>query len=203
MADSAETRRSMEALVSQYKNHLKGWKEVLVHLHSMLIWSEAKDAPILVGAVTAIFLIVWIADASVLTSLSILGIIVTIADYAVPIVCSNLFDSSKWGPRQESTYESFCTELATLSLYVKAVWGQWQEIKETKPKLYSFLVLTTLLMMAYIGNHINNLLLLYLLTLGLIMLPGLRHHGILQQIVRQVCTGAKGLVEKVSKAKTH
>jgi len=89
------------------------------------------------------------------------------------------------------------------------MYNQWRQMKETKPKQYSFVLLTSLLMLAYIGNTINNLLLLYLVTMSIVLLPGLKHHGILQQIIKQAIQGVKGVTAKVTaaattaKSKTH
>lgn len=168
-----------------------------------MIWSKPHDCPVVLGSVTFIFLLIWLLNASVLTTLSVIGFLVTVADYSVPLVCSNLFDASKWSDREERVYETVCEEIATVTFLVISLWNQWTEMKETKPKIYSFILLTSLLMMAYIGNTINNLLLLYLLTMTLVSLPGLKHHGILQQMIKQSIQMIKGITSKINKPKTH
>ena len=167
-----------------------------------MIWSRPSDCFGLVKCVTGTFLLVWILNASVLTTLSVIGFILTITDYLAPLLCSNFIDSSKWGDNEEKIYESVCEDIATDIFLVMTVWNQWREMKETKPKLYSFILLTSLLMLAYIGNTINNLFLLYLLTMSLVLLPGLKHHGILQQIISQSIEKIKAASAIINKPKT-
>ena len=198
-----------QTLITQYKTSLRGWKEIIVRLHSCMIWSQPHDCPVIVLSVSLVFVLVWLLNASVLTTLSVIGFVITVSDYAVPIVCSNFVDPSLWTEREDKVYDTVCEELATLTFLLMSMYNQWRQMKETKPKQYSFVLLTSLLMLAYIGNTINNLLLLYLVTMSIVLLPGLKHHGILQQIIKQAIQGVKGVTAKVTaaattaKSKTH
>ena len=173
-----------------------------MYLHSVFVWTQPHHAPTIAGSVTAIFILIWLLNASILTTFSIIGILITVSDYAVPLVSSNFFDSSKWGATQEATYEKVCDELALFWFTVNSFWTQWTEIKETKPKLYSFILLTTLLMLAYIGNMINNLLLSYLICLFACMYPGLKSQGLLNKYLSEALTFIKTTIgEKLNKQK--
>lgn len=191
-----------QALIAKTRSHLRGWKEVLVYMHSVCVWNQPHHAPILAASVSALFLLIWLLDASILTTLSVIGIMVTLADYVVPLVSSNLFDSSKFGDAEEAVYDVVCSEIALTCFTVQSFWRQWTDLKDTKPKLYSFLLLTSLLMMAYIGNSVNNLFLLYVIVLFVAMLPGLRAHGIIQQLMKKAVDVVKNLIgDKLLKKK--
>ena len=184
----------MQALVAKTRTQLVDWKPVLVYLHSVCVWSQPHHAPLLVACVSSLFLLVWLLDSSLLTSLSVIGIIVTLADYIVPLVSSSLFDASRFGEAEDAIYDSVCSELALTCFTAKSLWRQWTDLKDSKPLLFSFLLLTSLLMLAYIGSSVNNLLLLYFIVLFVVLLPGLRAHGILQQLLSRAVHTVSSLV---------
>lgn len=195
--DSVYDNLASQALITRNKTYLRGWKEIIVRLHSIMIWSKPQDCSNLVKAVTGLFVLIWLCNTSVLTTLSVIGLVVTFADYAAPLIFRDFFDSSRWGPKEEKVYEAVCEEIATAIFLMNTLWNQWREMKETRPKMYSFILLTSLLMLAYIGNTINNLLLLYVLTMSIVLLPGLKHHGILQQMINQSIEVIKGISSKI------
>lgn len=189
-------------MIAKTKTHLESWKGLIIYLHSVFVWSQPHHAPVLAASVSALFLLIWLLDTSILTTLSVIGVLITLADYVVPLISSNLFDSSKFGDAEEAVYDTVCSEIALTCFTVQSFWRQWTDLKDTKPKLYSFLLLTSLLMMAYIGNSVNNLFLLYVIVLFAAMLPGLRAHGIIQQLMKKAVEVVKNLVgDKLLKKK--
>lgn len=154
-------------------------------MHSVFIWSQPHHAPVLAASVSALFLLIWILNTSILTTISVIGIILTIADYTVPLLSTSLIDSSKFGPAEETVYENVCSEIALTWFTLQSFWNQWTDLKEKRPVVHSFLLLTSLLMMAYIGNSVDNLFLLYLITLLTVLFPGLRHQGIIQKLSKK------------------
>ena len=190
----ATADRWLQELTAKTRAQLRGWKEVVVLAHSVSVWSQAHHPPLLAASVSALFLLIWLLDASVLTTMSVLGLLLTLADYVVPLLSASLFDARKFGEAEEAVYARVCSDLAQLCLSLRGLWRQWTDLKDTKPVLYSFLLLTSLLMMAYIGSSVNNLFLIYLIVLSVVMLPGLRAHGIIQQLVQKAVQTVKDLV---------
>ncbi|XP_076366709.1 ADP-ribosylation factor-like protein 6-interacting protein 1 [Tachypleus tridentatus] len=62
-------------------------------------------------------------------------------------------------------------------------------------------MLISLLALAWIGNVVNNMLLTFLLVLGPVTLPGLKHQGILQNYSRQIAQQLKNIVGQKLKKK--
>ena len=112
----------------------------------------------------------------------------------MPLLCTNLFDPTKWTQKEEKIYEEVCSEVALGWFTINSFWSQWQDLKETKPKMYSIMLLGTLIILAWIGNLINNLLLAYLITLFAILFPGLKHHGIIQAYVAKAASFVKNQI---------
>jgi len=135
--------------------------------------------------------LIWLLDATLLTTFSIIGIILTTADYAVPLVLSNLFDPANWNDKKEQEFNETCVALATTWKSLLDLWTEWNVIKATRPKLYSGLLLSILVVLAWIGNLFNNLFLTYLIVLFVALYPGLKTHGIIEKHLGKLIASVK------------
>lgn len=54
-------------------------------------------------------------------------------------------------------------------------------MKENNPKFYSIILLVNLIIIAWIGNLVNNLFLTYLGCLFLMLYPGMKKHGLIEK----------------------
>jgi hypothetical protein len=192
MADSSTNSNvSLEQLTTNVQSGLKGWRELVVSSRDVFLWKQQHHAGVIGGSVSAIFLLIWLLDATLLTTFSIIGIILTTADYAVPLVLSNLFDPANWNDKKEAEFNETCAALAAAWKSVLDLWAQWNEIKTTRPKLYSGLLLSILIVLAWIGNLFNNLFLTYLIVLFTALYPGLKTHGIIEKHLGKVIASIK------------
>lgn len=57
-------------------------------------------------------------------------------------------------------------------------------LKTSKTKLYYTSLLTGLMLIAWISSIIHNLFLLYLITIFIVLYPGLLHHNIFEQFFK-------------------
>ncbi|XP_042862824.1 ADP-ribosylation factor-like protein 6-interacting protein 1 isoform X2 [Penaeus japonicus] len=74
----------LDRRVKTLRRELEGWREVLYVGHSVLVWEKQYYPFISISAVSALFLMIWYLEPSMLTLLSVLGITVTLCDYLVP-----------------------------------------------------------------------------------------------------------------------
>lgn len=103
--------------------------------------------------------------------------------------------------KDEAKFNEICVELAKVSAAGLGLWNQWQEIKVTRPKIHSGLLLSLLIVLAWIGNLFNNLLLTYLIALVLVELPGLKHHGLIEKHLGNAINSIKNAVGEKLKQK--
>ncbi|XP_076309778.1 ADP-ribosylation factor-like protein 6-interacting protein 1 isoform X2 [Tachypleus tridentatus] len=171
--------------VRNLKNKLDGWKQVLQPLYSLLIWEQTYYPAILTGIITVIFILLWYFEPSVLTTFSLLGIVICVADYAVPIMCSTFLDASKWTETQENKHDKICKAIIQTKQQTSELWSSFVQFRDTMPKLYFVSVLVILLVLAWIGNVVDSMLLTYFIVLAVVMLPGLKHQGIIQKLICQ------------------
>lgn len=199
--DEGVSQKNEQELVKLYKRRMENWREVLTFLNSLVTWEKPYYPGIITGFVTLIFIMLWYFDPSVLTTLSMFGIIACILDYVVPILSSSFFDSSKWTGARERQYEEICFELVSAYIRMKTIWDSARQIKESKPYVYFIGVLGTLTMTAWIGNLINNLFLTYLIVLFIALLPGIKSHNLVQQNVSKIMGMIRGGSKGESKKK--
>ncbi|KAF8763120.1 ADP-ribosylation factor-like protein like [Argiope bruennichi] len=210
MADESESKtegvsqKSEQELVKICRRRLENWREILIHCSALLTWHKPYYPGIIAGIVSAIFLMLWYFDPSVLTTISIFGIIACILDYVVPMLSASVFDSSKW-PRnlKKKNMKIFAMDLGKISLLKDKIkmWESVRQIKETKPYLYFIGVLGALLFTAWIGNLINNLFLTYLIVLFLALLPGIKSHNVIRENISVVMGVIKGVTGQSKKKK--
>jgi len=173
-------------LNKRLEKDLQAWRPIIVNLHRLLTWQQPYYPAIVGGFVTTIFLLIWLFDPSVLTTLSLIGIVATALDYCVPLVQDKLLSIHKWNDKEEKVYKTVCVELASSLQSVQSAWQGWQALKEQKPTAYLIGLLSSLLFLAWVGNAVNNLLLTYLFVLGIVLFPGLKRQGHLDLVTAQI-----------------
>ncbi|XP_045623562.2 ADP-ribosylation factor-like protein 6-interacting protein 1 [Procambarus clarkii] len=167
--------------VKTLRRELEGWREVLCSVHSLLIWEKHYYPFISISTVTTLFLAIWYIEPSMLTLLSVLGITVTLCDYLVPQIVPWIVGAHYWTGAHERNYEQIITSIASLCGLASYISNTLTSMKESKPRTYFVMVTGSLLLCAWVGNTINNLLLTYLIVVGIVLLPGLKRHGIIQK----------------------
>ncbi|XP_067136720.1 ADP-ribosylation factor-like protein 6-interacting protein 1 [Centruroides vittatus] len=172
--------------VKTLKRHLEGWREILLPVNSVLMWEKSFYPAILIGVTSFIFLLVWICEPSVLTTFALLGLLASILDYAVPLISASFFDANKWTGTEEQKFEDICRGLVYTRQCVQDIWDTSAQLKEAKPKVYFVVVLIGLIFVAWIGSLVDNLFLTYLCVIQLVMLPGLKHNGILDKYTSKI-----------------
>lgn len=160
---------------------LEGWREVVLPLHSVLLWNQPYYPGCIFGAVTTVFVLLWYMEPSLLTTFSLIGMLVSLLDYLVPLLLAQLCSPDKWTSQHERQLHDICLEAVHAWQSVVNACASLKKAKQDKPKAYVVAVLISLLLMAWIGNAFDNLFLTYLIVLFLAMTPGMKHHGIFKK----------------------
>nr|CAD7409249.1 unnamed protein product [Timema poppensis] len=186
--------------VKELKRELEGWREVILPLNSVILWENNLYPGLLAGVTTAFFLLFWLLDPSLLTTVSVIGLVAALVDYLVPTLTASLSHPESWTGAKERKLEEICRALAIAEHQGFSYCKTFYDMRNTRPKMYYLSVIVSLVFLAWLGNTVNNLLLTYLFVLMLLLLPGLKHHGILQKYVSQLMVlfaeTVKGVKEK-------
>jgi hypothetical protein len=209
MAEVQEVTRLQDqsADLARLKRDLEGYREVLLPLNKVLEWDESHYPAILVGSITFIFAIIWYLEPSVLTCFSLVGLLLCLIDFVVPTVSSYFFSTSEWTVIQERQFETICRRLLNARTHFSNALQSLMVLKNDKPKAYLVIMMGVFAVLAWIGSLIDNLLLTYLLVVFVVLVPGLRKHGILQKVTNNVAIVIKRLLtgkkEGLEKAKSN
>ncbi|XP_076309781.1 ADP-ribosylation factor-like protein 6-interacting protein 1 isoform X4 [Tachypleus tridentatus] len=86
---------------------------------------------------------------------------------------------------QENKHDKICKAIIQTKQQTSELWSSFVQFRDTMPKLYFVSVLVILLVLAWIGNVVDSMLLTYFIVLAVVMLPGLKHQGIIQKLICQ------------------
>ncbi|XP_041087089.1 ADP-ribosylation factor-like protein 6-interacting protein 1 [Polyodon spathula] len=166
---------------AQLEEHLQSWGEVILAGDQVLRWVKPWFPAALMGAISVIFLMIYCLDPSVLTGVSCAVMFLCLADYLVPILAPRIFGSNKWTTEQQQRFHEICGNLVKTQRRVVGWSRRLFTLKEEKPKVYFMTVISSLSAMAWIGQQVHNLFLMYLIVSFLLLLPGLNQHGIISK----------------------
>lgn len=196
------------------KHDLEGCREVILLINSVLKWEKPFYAGIVFGVVSFCFLIVWYLNLSTLTLISLVALTAILIEYGLPIATKFLIKSSNWTGVQEKAFEDICTEILCVNIKTVNVfkylfvskqektlmvsvflYSTWYICLNNVPQLIAFSVqqyyITIcggLVVLAYLGSVIDNMLLTYFATLLIAFYPGLQKHGIVNLVLGKVLT---------------
>lgn len=189
-ASSSSSGVNVQSLKSQIANKFQNNRPLVLKLHSILTWEQDSYPILVVAAVTISFLFIYLLNSSVLTTLSLLGIAGALIDLALPTIAKSLCGSSnqaaKLSDKDNQRFDKICLDLAKVYAFFRGSCDSCCSFKTSKPKFYYPGLLVSLLFLAYIGNKINNLFLTYLVTLLVVLYPGLDKRGLPQKAVEFV-----------------
>jgi len=172
--------------LTRLQSDLTGYKHLLLPLNKVLEWEEPHYPGALVGIVTFMFAIIWYLEPSVLTCFSLMGLVMCLIDFVVPTVTSYCFSTSEWGAAEEGQYEAICSRMLHARQHISNAFTSLNDLKKDKPKAYLLVMMGIFAMLAWIGSLMDNLLLTYLFVVFVMLIPGLRRHGILQKATKQI-----------------
>ncbi|CAL8271464.1 unnamed protein product [Lota lota] len=182
---------------AQLEEQLQGWGEVILAGDQVVRWEKPWFPGALIGATTLIFMLIYYLDPSVLTGLSGSVMLLCLADYLVPTLAPRIFGSHKWTTEQQQRFHEICGNLVKTQRRVLGWWKRLFTLKEEKPKMYFALVISSLLIMAFVGQQVHNLFLTYLIVSFLLLLPGMNQHGVITRYTAM----AKREINKLLKQK--
>jgi len=189
MKDSEELNR--------LKISLEKYRELMLPLNKVFEWEKPVYPVALVSIITVIFSIVWYFEPSVLSTLCILGIFSSVADFMLPKLLSAVFATGDWTVVQERQYDAICMRLLNFKQHLANTRKWLSELKTSNPRMYLLLMMGVFAVLAWLGSLIDNLLLTYLLVMSMSLVPGLRKRGVFQ-LLRQKIEQLRG-----TKAKTN
>ncbi|KAH8404275.1 hypothetical protein KR215_005378 [Drosophila sulfurigaster] len=165
------------------KHDLEPFRNAIVGAYGVLTWEKQYYAGIVFGAISFLYLLLWYLDLSFITLFSLLTLLAFFMDFVLPMVSRLVCSGGKWDGEQEAKFEEVCGQLYN----IKSRIGEWYDylFKERKPTLVVIVISLGLLILAWIGAIINNLLLMYCATVLVALWPGLNEKDVFKSIIQK------------------
>jgi hypothetical protein len=173
-----------EAELDKLKKCLQPHRELILPVNKFLEWDQKFYPGIIVGVITLEFLILWYVEPSVLTTLCVIGIVVTAVDFALPAITGHLSGASEWGPVKEGQFNEICKRILHAKQHFDCAKNHLISTKQDKPKLHYLGMIGAFATVAWLGSCFNNLFLAYLIVVGLALCPGVRKTGVLDKFTK-------------------
>ncbi|KAH8247015.1 hypothetical protein KR032_006950, partial [Drosophila birchii] len=169
--------------LNKLKHDLEPFRTAIVGAYGVLTWEKQYYAGVVFGSISTLYLTLWYLDLSLITLVSLLGLMIILMDYVFPTVSRLLFGSGNWDGDQEAKFEDVCSQVCAIKTNL-AAWYEYL-FKERKSTVFVIIISIGLLGLAWIGAIINNLLLMYLATLLIAMWPGLQDKDVFKAITQK------------------
>jgi len=193
-AQALADKRATES--ARMRDLLDDWKEILVHAKRVVDWEEAFHPGVIFGVVTLLFLLIWYMEPTFLSFLSLVCLVITLADYLLPLAVPRIFPADNWNADLQSRYSVICDSLVGMKYESRALFFRAQQIKADRPRLYLALTSVALLFLAWIGSALGDFTLLYLISLSASLFPGAIKNPAIEAHVNNVVEKVKGLLSK-------
>lgn len=168
-----------EERLNSVKENLMGVRELIVRADSIV---DTEQYALVGGSfLTLAFGLVWYWDPSFLTFIAFIGFVTTIADYVGPKLLPYILNANDWNEDKEKKYDTVCQNMVRIINNVEKGISCYKEWRIQKPLLTKVITLASLVLLAWIGNRINNFFLAYLITIGMVLLPKITRQGLLQK----------------------
>ncbi|XP_070580797.1 ADP-ribosylation factor-like protein 6-interacting protein 1 [Ptychodera flava] len=198
--DNVTSNQQKDEEIEKMEKRLENWKVFLLKADKILTWEKPFYPYVLAGTVTLVFIVICWLQPSILTSVAMALMIACLVDYLAPTLRNKYADNKDWTADQEAQFQHICIALVDAKRYIQGVVNSVKKLKSEKPKHHFILVMSVLGFVAFIGNLIPNLLLAYLIVLALVLLPGLKHRGILTKYYALIMEKIGKLIKRKKKA---
>ena len=136
----------------------------------------------------------WLSP-SILTLLSIIGLVITLLDYLGPLLLEKIFSPTQWTGEKEKKLDNVCESVVNISLLVLSCCTSFCSLKTSSPMTHFGVTTTSLLLLAYIGSMVSGMFLSYILWMLTLMLPGLYRRGLLARYCSSIVLKVEEMVK--------
>lgn len=174
----------MSDQVKQLKRRLELWREAVLPVYAVLVWEKPWHPGLLAGVSTVFFLLFWYLDPSVLTTLALMALVATICDYAIHLFGSyarHPEQGDKWTGKDEKKLEEVCQNVVSTQAIIVSSVSSFFQMRNSRTKTYYSITIISLTFLSFLGSMINNLFFTYCVVTFILLLPGMKHQGLLQQ----------------------
>ncbi|KAL0842312.1 hypothetical protein ABMA28_014443 [Loxostege sticticalis] len=178
--------QDQEQQVKKLKRLLEGWRMALIPLKSVILWEQQWHPCAIIGTVSFLYLLLWLLDMSTLATFALVGLILNFVDFIVPVICNSLYGPSSWTGQKEKTFEEICKSIVVHYNKILHQINSFYSLRDTSPCMYYVISISMLCTLAWVSSSISNIFLLYILSMVMLLWPGIQHRGIFNALLSLV-----------------
>ncbi|XP_075145428.1 ADP-ribosylation factor-like 6 interacting protein 1 [Haematobia irritans] len=183
--------------VNKMKHDLEPWRNLIVHVDALLIWEKNFYPAIIFAGISIFFLALWALDLSIITLMALGGLFGVLFDFLYPTIARVLFNADQWNGGQEARFESVVNQLCDIKFLLLG-WYEYLFVnREKKSTVFVIIMSVALLGLAWIGAIVNNLFLMYFITMALALYPGVQEKGVLNNFKERFGCLINSKMEKI------
>jgi len=179
--------------IESLKLRMEGWRELVIVADDVLGWEKDWYPAITAGSLTVLYLGVWWLEPSLLTLVSLVCLLVTLADFLVPRLADKLLPPHGWTEAKQNKLNTVAANIVSTYNFLASLRSQFSSLRNSSPLTHFSLVTLSLTATAYLGAFFSGVLLSYLCLLVVLMLPGLQRKGLLEQYCAILVSRVKDL----------
>lgn len=180
------TSSEKEKHMKQLKRKMECWREVVLPLNSILLWERPWYPALILGLTTTVFCMIWIVEPALLTLISLSLLVLALVDYFVPTIISIFCTADSWTGQKEKKLNEICHNLSEAILQLQSLWTSVVTMRNSRPNFYYGTIMIFLVLFAWLGNTINNLLLSYIAVNAILLTPGFKYKGRARSAVKYI-----------------
>lgn len=122
---------------NKLKHDLEPWRNLIVHVDSVLVWEKNFFPAIIFAGVTTFFVALWAMDLSIITLLALSCLLGILFDFIYPTISRILFNADQWSGKQEAQFEHVVTQLCDIKFLMMGWYEYLFANKEKKSTMVS------------------------------------------------------------------
>ncbi|KAJ2952900.1 hypothetical protein O0L34_g7265 [Tuta absoluta] len=172
-----------EQQVKKLKRLLEGWRMALLPLKAVMLWEQQWHPCAIFGVVSFLYLLIWLMDLNSLTTFAVVGLILNFVDFIVPIICNSIYGPSSWTGQKEKMFEDICRSIVGQYNKTMSQIQNFYSMRENSPCMYYVISISMLLTLAWMSSSFNNIFLLYILSITMLLWPGVQNRGMFNSVL--------------------
>nr|VZI04595.1 unnamed protein product [Spirometra erinaceieuropaei] len=157
---------------------LRDWQSLILQFESLLTWEKPALLLKVIFLITVFYGSVWFFEPPLLTSIGFLIVVVNLTDYFGRLLSSR-FRSNVSSAEQYRKYLEFCKRLINFRVLVISTFEYIAYLRNRRPFIYTIVCLNVLPVLLVVAYRFDGILLAYFLTIFFLLVPGVRHTGLL------------------------
>ncbi|VDM18123.1 unnamed protein product [Hydatigera taeniaeformis] len=160
---------------------LKDWQKLVVQFECVLTWEKPLVLLYIILVVTLFYALLWTFEPPFLVSLGCLSLCFSLWCYFGPKLALRFLPSVPLAEHNQR-YRAFCRRILNGRQLFISIFQHLSELRQRRPYVYTIVCLCGIVNLEVLTYDYDGILIAYVLTIVGLLIPGIRHTGVLRII---------------------